>query len=66
LNQLLRKQHEWRDNLRDSSAERRRGFDLISEALPFGTLWYENAEAAAGYAEFYGRSRNVKIRLFNE
>jgi hypothetical protein len=25
----------------------RRGFDLISEALPFGRLWYQDAEAAA-------------------
>jgi hypothetical protein len=29
----------------------RRGFDLISEALPFGRLWYEDASAAVDYDE---------------
>jgi hypothetical protein len=28
----------------------RRGFDLISDQLPFGRLWYEHASAAVGYA----------------
>ncbi len=27
----------------------KRGFDLISEALPFGRLWYQDADAAVGY-----------------
>jgi hypothetical protein len=44
----------------------RKGFDLISEALPFGKLWYGDAEAAAGYAEFYSRSKDIEIRFFNE
>lgn len=34
----------------------RRGFDLISEALPFGRLWYQDAQAAVGYAKFFSRS----------
>jgi hypothetical protein len=29
----------------------RRGFDLISEALPFGRLWYQEADAAIGLRE---------------
>ena len=27
----------------------KRGTDLISDALPFGRLWYENASAAVVY-----------------
>jgi hypothetical protein len=30
----------------------KRGFDLISEALPFGKLWYCKADDAVGYAKF--------------
>lgn len=44
----------------------RRGFHLISDALPFGKLWYGDAEAAASYAVFYGRSKDIQIRFFNE
>jgi len=31
----------------------KRGFDLISEALPFGRLWYTKPDDAIGYAKFY-------------
>jgi hypothetical protein len=37
----------------------RRGFDLISDALPFGALWYGEPDAIANaisYAKFYSRS----------
>jgi len=34
----------------------KRGFDLISDALAFGRLWYDRAEDAIGYAKFYSRS----------
>jgi hypothetical protein len=43
----------------------RRGFDLISEALPFGRLWYQDAGAAVGYAKFYSRSHETEIRVFD-
>lgn len=43
----------------------RRGFDLLSDALPFGRLWYENAEAAVGYAKFYSRSQRAELRVFD-
>jgi hypothetical protein len=36
-----------------------RGIDLISDALPFGRLWYDGPDAvsnAVGYAEFRSRS----------
>jgi hypothetical protein len=44
----------------------RRGFDLISEALPFGRLWYQDADAAIGYAKFYSRSQPGEVRVFDE
>jgi hypothetical protein len=37
-----------------------RGVDLISDALPFGRLWYGEPDAisnAIGYAKFRSRSR---------
>jgi hypothetical protein len=36
----------------------KRGFDLISDVLPFGRLWYGGSDAinnAIGYAEFRRR-----------
>ena len=47
----------------------KRGIDLISEALPFGRLWYggENAtENAIGYAKFYSRGAGATIQVFND
>jgi hypothetical protein len=44
----------------------RRGFNLISEALPFGRLWYNDAEAAISYAAFFSRSKDIEIRVFND
>jgi hypothetical protein len=43
----------------------RRGFELISEALPFGRLWYLDADAAIGFAKFYSRSHQAEIRVFD-
>jgi hypothetical protein len=43
----------------------RRGFNLISEALPFGRLWYQDAAAAVGYAKFYSRSHRSEVRVFD-
>jgi hypothetical protein len=42
-----------------------RGIDLISEALPFGALWYGEPDAvsnAISYAKFYRRSHDAVIR----
>jgi hypothetical protein len=33
----------------------KRGYDLISDALPFGRLWYIQVWHAIGYAEFRRR-----------
>src|SRR5215468_8807309 len=46
-----------------------RGVDLISDALPFGRLWYDGPNAIAnaiGYAEFYSRSHDAVIRVYDE
>ena len=43
----------------------KRGFDLISEALPFGRLWYTEIPHAIGYAEFYSRSHDAVIRVYD-
>jgi hypothetical protein len=47
----------------------KRGVDLISDALPFGRLWYGDANAVAnaiGYAEHYSRSHDAVIRVYDE
>jgi hypothetical protein len=47
----------------------KRGFDLISDALPFGRLWYAGPNAinnAIGYAEHRSRSRDAVIRVYDE
>jgi hypothetical protein len=47
----------------------KRGVDLISDALPFGKLWYGEPSAASnavGYAKFYSRACDVVVRVFNE
>jgi hypothetical protein len=42
-----------------------RGANLISDALPFGRLWYTQVSHAIGYAEFYSRSHDAVIRVFD-
>ena len=44
----------------------RRGFDLISDALPFGRLWYTEPDDAIGYARFCARSHDAVIRVYDE
>jgi hypothetical protein len=44
----------------------KRGVNLISDAVPFGTLWYGEPDAIAnaiGYAKFYSRSHDAVIRF---
>jgi len=46
-----------------------RGFDLISDALPFGRVWYSEPDAisnAVDYAKFYSRSHSAVIRVYND
>jgi hypothetical protein len=45
-----------------------RGVDLISDALPFGRLWYGEPSAisnAIDYAKFRSRSHNAVIRVYD-
>jgi hypothetical protein len=47
----------------------KRGVDLISDALPFGRLWYVEPNAisnAIGYAKHRSRSHDAVIRVFDE
>jgi hypothetical protein len=47
----------------------KRGVDLISDALPFGRLWYDGPNAASNavaYAGHYSRSHGAVIRVYNE
>ena len=46
-----------------------RGVDLISDALPFGRLWYGEPYAisnAVDYARFRSRSHDAVIRVYDE
>jgi hypothetical protein len=46
-----------------------RGVDLISDALPFGRLWYGGPSAVAnaiGYARHYSRSHDAVIRVYDD
>ena len=42
-----------------------RGVDLISDALPFGRLWYGEPNAI-GYAKHYSCSYHAVIRVYDE
>lgn len=47
----------------------RRGFELISDRLPLGVLWFEGPDAlvdAVIYAKFYSSSHPATIRVFDE
>jgi len=41
-----------------------RGVNLISDALPFGKLWYGEPNAI-GYAKFFSRSHDAVIRVYD-
>jgi hypothetical protein len=46
-----------------------RGFDLISDALPFGRLWYGEPNVVAnavGYAMHRSRSHRAVIRVYDD
>jgi hypothetical protein len=43
-----------------------RGVDLISDALPFGRLWYTKPDDAVEYAKFRSRSHDAVIRVYDE
>jgi hypothetical protein len=52
--------------LRCTAPKQKRGVNLISDALPFGRLWYTEVLHAIGYAKFYRRSHHAVIRAYDE
>ena len=65
LNEITRPMHVYEVRPRRD----KRGVDLISDALPFGALWYSEPDAitnAIGYAKFYSRSHDAVIRIYDE
>ena len=46
----------------------KRGVDLISDALPFGRLWYDGPDVcnAIDYAKFFSRSHDAVIRVYDD
>jgi hypothetical protein len=42
-----------------------RGVALVSDALPFGRLWYTRPDDAISYAKFFSRSRDAVIRVYD-
>ena len=42
-----------------------RGFDLISDALPFGGLWYLGVIDAIEYAKHYSRAHDSVIQVYD-
>ena len=43
----------------------RRGFDLISDGLPFGGLWYLQTSDAIEYAKHYSRAHDAVINVYD-
>ena len=43
-----------------------RGVDLISDALPFGRLWYNKPDDAIDYAKHRSRSHDAVIRVYDD
>jgi len=43
----------------------KRGVDLISDALPFGRLWYDGPDHAIGYAMHSSRSHDALIHVYD-
>ena len=47
----------------------KRGVDLISDALPFGRLWYDGPNAASNavdYSKHSSRAHDAVIRVYDE
>jgi hypothetical protein len=64
---LVYKQKVWRQPT--GSQINHRGGNLISDALPFGRLWYDGPNAAAyaiGYAKHRCRSHDARIRVYDD
>jgi hypothetical protein len=66
---LILSSNNWPDAYEVRPRKDRRGVDLISDALPFGRLWYGEPNAVAnaiGYAIHRSRSNDAVIRVYDE
>jgi hypothetical protein len=52
--------------LRTPPRKYHRGVNLISDALPFGRLWYLEVGDAIGYAKHRSRSHDAVIRVYDD
>jgi len=43
----------------------RGGVDLISDTLPFGRLWFRDANASIRYARFISRSHSATVIVYD-
>jgi len=43
----------------------KRGVDVLSDALPFGRLWYDTPDNAISYAMHSSRSHDAVIRVYD-
>jgi hypothetical protein len=50
---------------KSARVKNKRGFDLISDVLPFGRLWYTKPDHAIDYAKFFSRSHDAVIRVYD-
>src|SRR5215831_16206210 len=50
---------------KSAHAKIKRGFDLTSDALRFGRLWYDTRDHAIGYAMHSSRSHDAVIRVYD-
>ena len=69
LERLVRKRSTAARPMADPPRKDKRGVDLISDALPFGRLWYAEPNAisnAIDYAKFFIRSHDAVIRVYDE
>ena len=63
---FVRRQHAPAAFTKSAPRKDKRGVDLISDVLPFGRLWYAEIRHAIGYAQFYSRSHDAVIRVYDE
>jgi hypothetical protein len=44
----------------------RDGWNLESERLSHGSLWYEDPDAAVSFALWHSRTKGCRVEIFNE
>jgi hypothetical protein len=65
---LPQREANFMNTYEDRPHKHHHGLNLISDALPFGRLWYAEPDAitnAIGYAKFFSRSHDAVIRVYD-